>query len=326
MFKLFFLLSNIIIFDDTLSHYAQKSIFNYSHCFFTRTILYNGNDRPFLSGGFGGIIYCNDIKSNMNLNNCIFYQCSCTGHGGAIYFRCDNEGTNVELNNICANNCFADWNQFAYFVTHLNSNNKFNFLSVSNCNNICNGYISLSLQRGNIILNNFNSSKNFNIERSTFRIYSPTNFNSNFCTIVDNTVSEYRNLMLEGGLNNILSYYNIINNNNPSSSYGIVTNWIGNFIINNSIFLNNINKLFYVHEGQLNIINCKIYHPIYTLFSTYSTGILLTNNNINQLTNTFEIIHLNTIKCENYNLKKTINSKKKNLFKKIIIIFYSINF
>ena len=258
----------------------------------------------------------------MNLSNCIFFQCSCTVQGGSIYFFCNNLGTNVELNNICINYCFSglnNWYQFGVIQTHLNSNNNNNFISIINCNKISNSYCSFRIYNGNINFNNFNSSNNYNKCYSSFSIIFPTKLNSNFCNIINNYVSEYANIQLWENQNNYLSNYNIINNNDVT--HGVVTNWGGIYFINNSIFLNNINTLFFSLNGLLNIINCKIYHPqIYSVYSNSNTGSIFTLNNINQLTNTFFINHFFTYKCESIN-KFTLKNKFKNNFLLTICLF-----
>ena len=256
-----------------------------------RNSIYQGN---------GGIIYCSGIQTNMIVNECFFFQCGCNDQGGAIFFSCNFIGTNVELNKNCAKNCFSNAYQFAIILTHSNSNNLCNLLSMNNCNNISIGYRSFLLAFGNISLNNFNSTKNFNIYYSGIALLTNFKCYSNYCNIIENFASDYSCIQLDGIDNNFLNFYNIIKNNSPNN-YGIITNWQGNFLINNIILINNINILFYLKTGQLNINNCKIFHQNYSLsnFNINSNNEFLLNYSIN-------LIIINHFNCEINNIKNTI--------------------
>ena len=124
MFKILFLFKNNYLFDFNERLILDEFIFNY--CSFSRNNCYNDN---------GGIICISEKKSKLKLNNCVFYNCCSSLSGGAIYFNSYFEGTTVELNKICANNCFANSYQFAYIGVYINGQNFYNLLSINKCNN-----------------------------------------------------------------------------------------------------------------------------------------------------------------------------------------------
>ena len=319
--NLLILSTNIILCDylpNKEIRVLQNDDFIIDTCYFYRNTMYSG---------YGGIVYVSGVLSNMKLISCIFFECCCSIDGGAIYFYSQVSGTNVELNKICGNKCYVENTkkfQFGLILTpsNINSNNICNFCSISNCNNKTNGYCSFNLYFGNISLNNLNSSKNINKQESGINIRDPSKFNSNFCSFINNNVSEYTCIFLHGDNNNYISYYNVINNNSPTNC-GVITNNVGYYSINNSIFINNTNVLFYVYSGQLSILNSKISHD--NNFITYQNTVS-TFNNIFELTNTFLINHLNTYLClgySNYNLIN-ITHKKKSIFFLILILFVNL--
>ena len=235
--------------------------------------------------GNGGIIYC--FKGDLNLNNCIFYNCSCTFQGGAIYFN----GDNIELIKICVNNCFASNFQFAYLQTHINI--FLNLISINNCYTIPNGYTCFHLYKGNINLFNLNSSKNINYIRSGFGIVDPFIFKSLYCNIVDNYVSSNTIIYLTGNNNNFLSYFNIINNNSPKC-LSIIYIDSGKYILNFFILFYNKNVLFHILDNsKLIILNSKINHLDIIFKGNISTNNIQFINDFN----TLMFIHFSTKYC-----------------------------
>ena len=92
--------------------------FNLSHCFFSRSTLYSGD---------GSVIYVSGGSYSMDVSYSMFYNCSCSLNGGAIYF----SSSNSSLRMICANRCSATSKQFAYLGS--SQNNQVHYLSVSFC-------------------------------------------------------------------------------------------------------------------------------------------------------------------------------------------------
>ena len=255
----------------------KNYIFEYSY--FSRINTINGN---------GGIIYLKHQKIDIKFKNCIFYYCSCTEWGGVIYIE---NGNNIELLKISVSYCFASQCQFAYIETKNNS--FYHLLSINNCYNNTNGSFNSWIIGGNISLINYNSSKNINNCGSGIFIYFPYKFNSIFCTIIDNYVSDHSIIWLQSNENNYLSYYNIINNNSPSDC-GIIYVYSGKYYLNNSILLNNKNTLFFTNnDGTLEIQNCQINH----LNELFKGNIITNNLQLNKKLNSLFIIHYSTKYC-----------------------------
>ena len=298
------LFSQIINFKNILDHFKYEISFSISFCSFSRSIHYNGNDRPFYfsNGGFGGIIYCYNVPSKMKIEDCFFFECFCTGMGGAIFFDCQQNGSGSNLKRICCNNCFTDSNyyQFALVLVpnSIDSTNICDFVTISKCNNISNGFYSFHLYHGNISLKNCNSSNNLNKEYSGLALTSPFLCIGMFCSIMNNNVTSYRNLMLHSNNNNFFSFFNIIQNNSPEN-YGVITNWAGSYFFNNSFFLDNYDFLFYLKMGNLNISNSYIFHDNFKIGNI----VLLENIKFEKI-NTIYILYFNSFLCEK---KKGIN-------------------
>ena len=277
--------------------------------YFTRINTLNGD---------GGIIYLSFKSKDLKLNNCIFYYCSSNNNGGVIYIY---QGKNIELFKICVSYCFAFWYQFAHVYT--NFNNFYYLLSINNCNNNTNGYNICKFMGGDIVISNYNSSKNKNFCDSGLSIWHPIKLKSYFCSIIDNYVSDDTIICLEGNEFNYLSHYNIINNNSPQN--GIVLIYSGKYIINNSIFLNNKDiLLFSKPECKFEIHNCQIIH-----FDIIYKGNIITKNiQLNNKLNTFLMIHYSTKHCLALYLNKEftkIGYYNKN-FNYLIILFLLIIF
>jgi len=95
--------------------YVDKNI-NISNCFFSRSSSYSGD---------GGVIYVNVGSYSININYSMFYNCVCSGEGGAIIF----DSSNSSFRMICANRCSASNGHFAYLIA--SQVNQVEYLSVS---------------------------------------------------------------------------------------------------------------------------------------------------------------------------------------------------
>ena len=211
-------------------------------CFFYRTTTYSGH---------GGIIYCNDAVINMVVKDCIFFECSVNSQGGAIYYYCNHLGSHSKLERVCGNKCSCGSNQqnnFAYIQLYdsISSNNFVSYVSVTKCNIIDNGISSFRLQCGNMSVSNYNSTFNTNKQYSGINLFKPSQLIANYCTFFNNIVSNSVCICFTYLTNNILSYSNIINNNSPSN-YGVVYVGSGTYKVENFIFSDNKNTLFYVN-------------------------------------------------------------------------------
>ena len=195
------------------------------------------------SSGNGGAIFINTSKS-LIINETTFYNClSINGNGGAIYFY---NGLNINLFKICAVGCKNTNYQFAYLQTTYNQ--ILDLITIYNCSNL-NGYRTLIIYNGNQNISNINISYNNNIYISGIYYINPTSMFSNYCTFYNNTVSSDRCIYLQGNSGTI-SKSNIILNNSPTN-YGVVTLWVGNYILKECIFDQNKDNLIFINSGSL---------------------------------------------------------------------------
>ena len=280
-----------------------NSIFYINNCYFFRTHTYNG---------YGGIIYFYNMIVDLKISDCIFFNCSSNSQGGAIRIHCNTVGSKSEFIRNCGYDCFAsDQYQFALIAFHWTNPNNASFISVSFCGRENNGRISFGIQGGNINLNNFNSSKNNNIDISGVSIGDPTFFNGKFWTIINNTVINQTIIRLSNYIvqNNIhkLSFSNIINNNIITVGRIISVYNNAKYDISDCIFklINEEIHLIFLYSGFINIFDCKINSLNFS--NLVNNNITLNNNEIIS-TSTFSIDHLKLLMC--IGNKKIIDTKK----------------
>jgi len=218
----------------------------------------------------------------------MFYNCVCSGDGGAIYFY----SPNSYLRMICANSCSASGYHFAYLSAY--QVNQVEYLSVSNCSHTTSGYYSILLYTGDQRVDNTNSSMNNAERRSGIGISSPSTFTSSHCTFSNNKVSYWICIGFYSESGTIsMSYANIVHNNSPS--YGVV-HVEGAFPqMMYCIFKNNQNTLFCVYGGSLEVSHSFIDHSA----SSFSTSRAVSTSNNNSFTNTitYQLQFFNSIHC-----------------------------
>ena len=295
---------------DSNYHIVKTSNFQYSFCYFSRINMYSGSESP--GPGRGGIIFCFNRAIDMKINDCIFYKCGASVYSGCIYFQCIHSGTHSELIRNCINSCYSvDGHQFGNIQVHSSSKNIFDFISITDCNLRNNGDSSIGFYQGLINFTNFNSTNSLNTYSSIIHIQLPIQLHSIMCSFCNNTSTIGKCISLEGNLMNNMSYSNFINNK-CALTYGILTILGGTYNLNNMIFINNINILFYVNSGKLIIEEFKISHN-FNISQINSNGILFSYNIENIITNTFKILFLNTYLCENnFIFEKSLS--KRNVF------------
>jgi len=264
--------------------YSQMNI-SISHCFFSRSSLYSG---------YGGVIYVVGSSYSMDANYSMFYNCSCSSWGGAIYFN----SYYSCLRMICANSCScgastAYGGHFAY--SEASWVNQVEYLSVLNCSPTTSGYYSIHLQSGDQRLFNTNSSMNNAQRYSGITIYAPSSFTGSYCTFSNNKVSNgvcIEFYSISGTIS--ISYTNIVHNNSPTQ-YGVVfVSGPGSRKMMFCIFQNNQNYLFCVYAGSLEVSHSFIYHS-----ASLSTSIAVSPTTNNSFTNslTFQIQFFHSHHC-----------------------------
>jgi len=230
------------------------------NCIFVRTNVFSGN---------GGVIY---ISGSWFLSsyNCVYYYCSCTKYGGAIYFW----SSSFDLLNNCAFRCFSPKSfHFAYLVGY--NDNKVRYISISSCSDTSIGDRPIQVDQGNSVISNTNSSLNCAVITSGFSIAFCANFQCSYCTLSNNNVSDYVMFLLYHTKGHV-SFCNILHNNSPLK-YGVIYYVSGTYNLDYTIINNNMNILFYGDKGTLQLSHSYIFHA-----EPFSNDILLTNNSITQ--------------------------------------------
>ena len=279
---------------------------NLINCYFQRTTIFIGENTDVYSKS-GSIIFCYNSNSFLNINECIFYNCGCSGYGGAIFFYGSESNLGSIINKICAYNCFTNlFGQFCYISVKDNTNykNNFNFSSILKCNNnISFGYQSIRLRNGDQEINSINLTFNECLQTSGILFEASNKLIFQYSTIFNNSVKNSHILHFETYASiNIISNCNIINNFSPSKG---VCYCIGNnYYFQYCYFNNNFNQIFFVFSYTVYLENSIIIHFLNPIFSgsgnsitTFSNSIFNINTNIPKIS----LNHLNTFFCLTYN-------------------------
>jgi len=220
----------------------ENNNFNISDCFFVRSLLYSGD---------GGVIYIYPTYAYYSLNvfNTLFYNCSCSIQGGAIFFR----SSYLYLNMICASRCSSNQNHFALLYS---TTNNIYFISVSKCASGYNGQYSMNVQGvSDPQFSNSNSSMNSGLEASGIRIDSSCT--CYHCTFANNSVSQ-KNCIQFNSNSGTMYFINIIQNYSPNE--GIIRVYGGSPKFHFCIFDMNLETLFYVAAGSIEVSHSFINH------------------------------------------------------------------
>ena len=307
---------NILNYSSSQRYFEGETNNNYLflNCFFQRLNIFIGN---------GAVLYFFQIIATLNINYCLFYNCSTNLNGRGIYFICENSKSLVNISNVCASLCSCG-NSYLYpFSVFYHQNiSKIEFTSINLCSYQNQGSESITLIGKEHYVNNLNSSKNYVYRFSGLYTLGDI-FLENYCTFINNSVSRSICIFFHMGLiNRKMENSNIINNNSPID-YGVIWNsYNGVTKMNFCIFSNNEDTLFYLESGNLILSNCKIYHNINKI--TYGS-VVINNSILNLYFSIININHFYSFYCEteknfgSYQLK--FNSKK--FF--FLIFYYLIN-
>jgi len=255
-----------------------------SDCFFIRSSEYDLN---------GGVIYVLGDSYSMNVNFSMFYGCTCSYNGGAIYF----SSSSSYLRMICAYRCSCGAPYVGHFaLLSTSQKNHVEYLSVSNSSHNASGSYSIYLSSGNQRVDNINSSMNNAFQVSGICIESPSSFTSSHSTFSNNKVSDYGCISFSSSSGTIsMSYANIVYNNSPTQ--GIICAYGGQSLklLMYCIFQKNQNYLFSVDYGSLEVSHSFIDHS--SSFST-SKAVSTESNNSFIMTQTFLIYHSGELMCK----------------------------
>ena len=158
--------------DSTLLSSTQRLYTNVNYniflefCFFQRFTTYFGSVNSGYSNSnaqHGGILYLYELSSKLNIINCIFYNCSCSGSGGAIFYYTSNSLSKCNIEKTCSNNCFNGEGGYGgcFFYLCTPNNQTTNYLSISKCSYNGKGRYSIQFYKGDQYFLNSNSSLNY---------------------------------------------------------------------------------------------------------------------------------------------------------------------
>ena len=278
--------------------------------------------------GEGAIV---SIKSDQNLFNlielCLFNNCSSYSNlsfigGGAILLYCSNgQSILTKLYSFKSLiNVPGKHGQFFYSYVSSNKKNNCSFISVSGSTNEIDRRNSLWIDSGIQLINNINSSNNKLTYHSGLSIISSNSVLIKYSNFFNNYVEIYNCLLFRDSFGN-LSYSNIIQNNCPKLSDGIIKTYGSSiFSLFYCIFFNNLNYLFYTQGGSLLVYNSYINH---SLISIGSSQIHLNQGNIYSFTLSY-LFKDESIFCSfsNQQKKKFSNFNFIFIFFYIVLIFY----
>jgi len=262
--------------------YFQKSV-DISECMFIRLARFEK--------GAGGVIYIYEGSYSLKIIYSVFYNCSCSSDGGAIF---SYKSKNADLRMICANRCFALYYCFAYINSQKINNGE--YLSISACS-ITKSNVTpierypICFLSGNQNANNVNSSMNTDNTCSGISFMQSLSFSCSHCTFSNNKAYLCNCIELDSA-DGIMAFANIVHNNSPSKN-GVVF-VTGNIKMNYCIFDMNENALFSLYSGSLELSHCFMNH-----FDTFSTSneVLTSNNNSLEEKQTYQIQFFNSNVC-----------------------------
>jgi len=256
---------------------------NISNCYFSRFSDYLGD---------GGVIYVVD-SSPLNVKSSMFFNCSCSGSGGAIYFL--SPYSNIGM--VCANRCSCKSGAGGHFA-YLQSwkVNQIDYLSLSQCNYLSSGCCSIQLEYRNLSVDNTNSSMNKAERGAGIRVLSDSMFASSFCTFSNNNVSDSPCIDIASDSKSSMSFSIIVHNNSPLLD-GVVTIYgTGSIQIMYCIFQNNSDCLFHVSSGS----SLELYHSFIdhssSLYGSGKPAAISTNNSLSYRI-TYQIQYFNSHHC-----------------------------
>jgi len=211
------------------------------NCFFKRNNYYEGK---------GGIIFIDNEKFIMYIENCVFTLCFATDDGGAINCLCSHS----TLNRVCAYNCRSQ--SFHFGIIANTGQSIISFLSMAKCSNLTENVGSLRLFSGNHSLDHLNSSLNKAENHPSIGILSTDCFNTRFCTFCYNEAkSECFYFLFSHGN---ISFCNIIHNICPKS--GVLTCNRGTCTMDYCVYNSNFYLLFQTYQGSFKVSNSYISH------------------------------------------------------------------
>jgi len=261
------------------SYYNTGSI-SISDCVFIRQQSFNEH---------GGVICLTSSGQKMDILFCIFSMCSVDSApellGGAIHFK--SESSTIKF--VCAYKCSSVYvGQFAYIIC--SQDNYVQYLSLTGC---FKASYTIELVSGIQTMEQSNSSLNSNNWGSGLYFTSTSSNKVQYCTIANNQATSSICIEMNGVFGAKLKMNNILENSSPSS-YGVFLVYGSSTPrIENCIFYNNKDTLFYLQSGSLTTVECFISHAFTLSFGSIAN----LNNQYPQLTHSHILKHFLTQNC-----------------------------
>jgi len=240
------------------------------NCFFSRISTLSGS---------GGVIYISGGTYTLIVSESMFYGCSCSDEGGALYF----SSFNAFLNKICANNCsVTTYYHFAYI--HSTKTIYVDYLSVSLCSYKYIGYYPIYLRGGKQDFQISNSSLNSVDQVSGVCFSQTSSFNSSFCTISNNN-AKWLCIWFYYSTGKV-EFFNLVHN---KASHHLFFE-SGTYILNYCVIHSNTNELYHSSSGAIFIISNSFIH--------HSGGSSFGSNNSITLSHTYQVGYYGSYYCK----------------------------
>jgi len=263
----------------------------------------------------GAAVYYANCEIKLLIEDSIFFNCTTTGSGGAIYF--STTLGHIALFKICGYRCGGpfDHGQFAIVYSNISLSTNVNLTSFSYCSYFFSKqYSPLMLQRCSPLVSSINSSYNsleYHCGLCFYQSYSKICFS----TVFSNFAEKGSCIRIFSGSSHILCT-NIVNNSFNGFSFYVIYQESNAFTnITNCNFIDNVPYLFRANNTMI-IRECWIQ-------SNYIVSGSCSMSNINQI-QTFKLSHLHTFMCYSLNwlYSHPMNHIRNNSFIFIVMFIY----
>ena len=231
------------------------------------------------SSDSGSCFYVLNLLANFVLERCYFHKCFSSNTGGVIFFS-STTGSSI-LDKIFAFECFSQglgthFGHFAYLLSSTQKKNFINYLSITFCSSNLAHLPSSSINQRNglQILCSSNISYCVSNSVSSFQSNNPAELMIYFCSFIHNFAVTSKSISFNGGFN-ILTYSNIINNTQGTTSSGCIHIAASSYVRIQTVIMDKNTRLSLVdNSGETYILNCSCdffsstgTSPIYSLTS-----------------------------------------------------------
>jgi len=283
--------------SDTRSFILSTGALTVQNCVFSRSSTYSGD---------GSVIYYSG-NSQFTLKESSFYKCCSSSSGGAIIAT----SNDLFFYKVCARECKClSYGEFSFISN--TGKGEFSFVSMLYCSDDNNGNYPVYMQGGNQIFGDSNSSYNYVAVASGFCFDSPSQLSVTYSSFSNNrATSRICVYFHRGSGNRNMEKCNIINNNSPTGGV-VISNYGGDYTLNDCIMIDNIDKVLCAEDATLRVNSCYIYHS----GDIYTGNVIFANLQLIK-TAPFPLTHFYTYYCQaeaNHPMIYSRNSIKRGIF------------